>query len=469
MFIVVFLLVYRESPFVFEDAVSSDKFFDRDEEIEFFVRNLRVKRKMLLCIVAPLKYGKSSLMRRYHEILEEVSDVISIYVDLKKVKSPVEYIFRALVKHNMDLEKRYEEAISKEDLLPLFEEINKVLTKEKKWLFLLFDEFHLLPELIRNEGFYRNFSDEIIFGFIRGLAEGARISYIVCGSVIEPLMRALDIWGGRFQMIYLGPFKEKDAIDMVKKLFAEGGMNIDDENARIIAEAAGFHPFYVQYVGHHIYAMGSINRRTIKLAKQKLFEYLVPIFITYLRKIRNMGEEYLDIIAKIINKEPLTIDDTVIIADLLRMGIIKPKNAQFEIIDPLFKRYLEQIIRRLSPTEVTVVGHWAERMVGNYLLRKGFIPYYSHDSRGAFDIYVKIRDTDIGIQVKYSSKSEVYLSPKEAKEIIEAAKELGWKPKTSFADGMKKTIKWYSDNQDWLDNVISSEYKEYYKNMYEGK
>ncbi len=49
------------------------------------------------------------------------------------------------------------------------------------------------------------------------------------------------------------------------------------------------------------------------------------------------------------------------------------------------------------------------------------------------------------------------------------SEELGWKPKTSFADGMKKTIKWYSDNQDWLDNVISSEYKEYYKNMYEGK
>ena len=48
----------HSSPFIFEDAVPPDKFFDRRDEIDFFVRNLRVKRKILLCIVAPLKYGK---------------------------------------------------------------------------------------------------------------------------------------------------------------------------------------------------------------------------------------------------------------------------------------------------------------------------------------------------------------------------------------------------------------------------
>ncbi len=47
------------------------------------------------------------------------------------------------------------------------------------------------------------------------------------------------------------------------------------------------------------------------------------------------------------------------------------------------------------------------------------------------------------------------------------SKELGWKPKTAFADGMKKTIQWYIANQEWLDNVVSGEYKEYYHKMYE--
>ncbi len=49
------------------------------------------------------------------------------------------------------------------------------------------------------------------------------------------------------------------------------------------------------------------------------------------------------------------------------------------------------------------------------------------------------------------------------------SRELGWKPKTNFTQGMQKTIKWYLDNQKWLNNVVSGEYKDYYKNMYEGR
>lgn len=44
--------------------------------------------------------------------------------------------------------------------------------------------------------------------------------------------------------------------------------------------------------------------------------------------------------------------------------------------------------------------------------------------------------------------------------------ELGWKPETNFETGIKKTIKWYLDNQEWLENVISGEYLEYYKKQY---
>ncbi|RLC53557.1 MAG: dTDP-glucose 4,6-dehydratase [Candidatus Cloacimonadota bacterium] len=45
--------------------------------------------------------------------------------------------------------------------------------------------------------------------------------------------------------------------------------------------------------------------------------------------------------------------------------------------------------------------------------------------------------------------------------------ELGWKPKTDFNIGMKKTINWYSKNKKWLDNIVSGDYKEYYSKMYE--
>ena len=418
----------QESPFVFEDAVPLDKFFDRDEEIDFFVRNLSVKRKMLLCIVAPLKYGKSSLMRKYLQILKERGDIIPIYINLKEIKNPLRYIVEQLREFDIDLRRQYEDALRGEELVKLFETLNGILEERDSWLFLLFDEFHLLPELIKSEGFFNGLSDEIIFGFFRGFAEGRRISYIVCGSVIEPLMRALDVWGGRFETLYLGPFDEADAVGMIKRLFAEGGIAIKDEDAKNIAEAAGYHPFYIQYMGHHIYTLGKISRATIRHAKQKLFNYILPIFITYLEKIGRMGKKYLKTIAKIIHNEPPSIEDIPAISDLIRMGILKTKDAEFEIIDPLFKRYLEQTIQNLRPTEVTVVGHWAERIVGNYLLRKGYMPYYSHDSRGAFDIYVKIKNIDVGIQVKYSKTGEVYLTKEEVEKIMRATEETRWKP-----------------------------------------
>ncbi len=45
-------------------------------------------------------------------------------------------------------------------------------------------------------------------------------------------------------------------------------------------------------------------------------------------------------------------------------------------------------------------------------------------------------------------------------------KELGWKPSVTFEEGLAKTIDWYLANQEWLQNVTSGAYKEYYEKMY---
>jgi dTDP-glucose 4,6-dehydratase len=44
--------------------------------------------------------------------------------------------------------------------------------------------------------------------------------------------------------------------------------------------------------------------------------------------------------------------------------------------------------------------------------------------------------------------------------------ELGWEPSLQFEEGIEKTVQWYLDNQEWLDNITSGEYQEYYSNMY---
>ena len=44
--------------------------------------------------------------------------------------------------------------------------------------------------------------------------------------------------------------------------------------------------------------------------------------------------------------------------------------------------------------------------------------------------------------------------------------ELGWVPETKFADGIKRTVKWYLEHRDWWEEIVSGEYQYYYEKMY---
>ena len=45
-------------------------------------------------------------------------------------------------------------------------------------------------------------------------------------------------------------------------------------------------------------------------------------------------------------------------------------------------------------------------------------------------------------------------------------KELGWEPSLQFEEGIEKTVAWYLNNQQWMDNITSGEYENYYNEMY---
>jgi dTDP-glucose 4,6-dehydratase len=44
--------------------------------------------------------------------------------------------------------------------------------------------------------------------------------------------------------------------------------------------------------------------------------------------------------------------------------------------------------------------------------------------------------------------------------------ELGWIPSVTFEEGLSKTVDWYLANEEWLNNVTSGTYREYYQNQY---
>jgi len=48
-------------------------------------------------------------------------------------------------------------------------------------------------------------------------------------------------------------------------------------------------------------------------------------------------------------------------------------------------------------------------------------------------------------------------------------KELGWEPSLQFEEGIEKTVKWYLENQEWMDNITSGDYQNYYESMYSNR
>ena len=47
--------------------------------------------------------------------------------------------------------------------------------------------------------------------------------------------------------------------------------------------------------------------------------------------------------------------------------------------------------------------------------------------------------------------------------------EIGWEPETMFKEGIKKTIAWYFEHEDWMKNVTSGDYQKYYEDMYQNR
>jgi dTDP-glucose 4,6-dehydratase len=87
-------------------------------------------------------------------------------------------------------------------------------------------------------------------------------------------------------------------------------------------------------------------------------------------------------------------------------------------------------------------------------------------------VMIKVTDRLLGRNEGASEKLITYVTDRAGHDLryaIDSNKlknELGWQPSLQFEEGIEKTVQWYLDNQEWLDNVTSGAYQEYYKKMY---
>ncbi|MCD9575238.1 dTDP-glucose 4,6-dehydratase [Flavobacterium soyae] len=84
----------------------------------------------------------------------------------------------------------------------------------------------------------------------------------------------------------------------------------------------------------------------------------------------------------------------------------------------------------------------------------------------------QIMDQKLGRNEGTSQKLITYVKDRPGHDLryaIDASKinrELGWKPSVTFEEGLEKTINWYLNNENWLQNVTSGSYKDYYQKQY---
>jgi dTDP-glucose 4,6-dehydratase len=84
-------------------------------------------------------------------------------------------------------------------------------------------------------------------------------------------------------------------------------------------------------------------------------------------------------------------------------------------------------------------------------------------------------DRELGRQPGESEKLITYVKDRAGHDLryaIDATKlhtQLGWKPEVRFNDGFEKTVSWYLQNQQWLDEVTSGNYMSYYDKMYHNR
>ena len=88
---------------------------------------------------------------------------------------------------------------------------------------------------------------------------------------------------------------------------------------------------------------------------------------------------------------------------------------------------------------------------------------------------IKTTDELLGNEPGHSDHLIQYVTDRQGHDLryaIDSTKlkqELNWQPSLQFEEGLRRTVQWYLDNQQWLDNITSGDYVNYYKEMYNNR
>ena len=288
-----------------------------------------------------------------------------------------------------------------------------------------------------------------MYEFIRGIVEEFRIGLVVSGSVIGPLMDALDVWHGRFIQFKLREFPREDSIDMLRKLFALSGIHVDDSVLEYIAVSMNDYPFHMQLFGYYLVDQRKIDENTIEIARRKVQKILIDYYSRKLLEVKGLDPEAVRILAEVLKPISITeLSDNEIdlLLKLERLGYVFRENNEYRIYDRMFGRYMTNVLSN-RPEEKYIPEYTSEYFVAKKLayeenFRDAFISLMSW---GPFDIVI-LRNIGglrgIGIRVKRTYENKLAISRREIEKIRDIAREMNLIPVIAIVKLPRKDIEY---------------------------
>lgn len=375
----------KTNPFKFGNIVSGDFFYNREDEL------LRIKQTLAggnnITLYAPRRYGKSSLVNKALKELEE-EGFTTVYLDIMSVYSRDTFIknyTRAIAdKQSASLEKTVKKIAKfisgivpsvafdssgmptfslswiegKDKEQTLIDVINlpeKLAGDNSKWI-IAFDEFQEITKL-NGENFEKLLRS--------GIQHHQNVSYLFLGSKTHILK---DMFSSKNRAFYnaaaimsINTIEESKSVKYLISRFRRSDIEIDNDTAKYLLQAAGNIPYYIQYIAFEIWQniilsdKNSITTKYIDEAVKRILELksdyyweLTNKHTSYRKKVlcalsQSASELFSKKTAKDFDLGAVSSTQKAIDV-FINDGIIERNQLKYDFSDPIYKKFINRYL-----------------------------------------------------------------------------------------------------------------------------
>jgi len=312
----------KNNPFLLKGYVSKEFFCDRQKEVKQLFDN--IQNGIDTTLISARRMGKTGLIFRFFDHLQEHGDIKSIYVDIFSSRNLSEFIkllteaillafpertpvgkkffefikgFRPLIGYDPltgqpQIQIHYQSAQEKEYTL---QGLFSFLENQGELIVIAIDEFQQISD----------YPEKNIEALLRTYTQNlTNIRFIFCGSrkamMINLFSNVKRPFYSSTQFLSLEKIDKEVYSSFIQNKFSESGIGITDEALKMVLNWSLMHTFYTQSLCNMLYYMadGQITIDTVKLACVELLKRNEPVFYQYRQLLTTAQWNFLIAIAK---------------------------------------------------------------------------------------------------------------------------------------------------------------------------